>query len=242
MKKIIVISITIVIGAFLYLNRPHEKISKIEDSFDTLTMTDQKKAVEVTKRIEESHDHQAAETVNNPALKIENFLLSDDELVNTENLNSTIELLSDINLVEVEIDAMALQLKYLGFAPEILTSTNPDTGSMKILKSTKSIPGLKYFHAQIFENQNKDFIQHVSFEYRPGERSFKEVVTMLVKTYQLKSRPEILSESFVMWKLDDGHILWAKKQGREEVLNDPIYPHDERDIGTIKVAIEQEIH
>ncbi|EQC44262.1 hypothetical protein [Bacteriovorax sp. Seq25_V] len=250
MKRKILLSLAIALVAYVLLGRTndqrikadHEKVETHLKGIDGLDVGDQNKIAIIAKEMSDDHQHNKEQSVDNNELQLDDFIIEIEDNAQTQSLSSTVNLLAEVNLSQVDLTAMALSLKDLGLSPKITKSENSDTGAMKVLSSTSSIPGLRYFHAQVFNDNGKEFIQHVSFEYRPGEKSFKEVVTSLVKTYGLNKRPEVLSENFVLWKLDNDHILWAKKLGKEELLNDPIYPHDENDIGTTKVAIEQEIH
>lgn len=251
MKRKLLLSFAIALSLYFLLGKRalndqeiHESsmVQSSEQGLDSLSKEDKKKAMTIAEDMHDNHSHDKMYSVNNENLKIEDFIIELEDSDHTLALETTLRMIKQVNLNEFDLTGTALELKDLGLAPKITTNENPDTGTMKVLRSQNSIPGLRYFHAQIFNDNGKDFIQHVSFEYRPGEKSFKEVITSLIKTYQLTKAPEVLSANFVMWKIDDSHILWAKKLGKEELINDPIYPHDESDIGTIKVAIEQEIH
>ena len=45
-----------------------------------------------------------------------------------------------------------------------------------------------------------------------------------------------------LWNLPNGYILWVKKLDSSDLLDNPFNAYSSADIGTIRVAVEQEIH
>lgn len=127
--------------------------------------------------------------------------------------------------------------------PQIARNSNPHTGDMVIVRTRSPLSGTRYFHAQYFADENnKSFIQHISFEYKPSPTAFQEAIQSLKKAFPHLPDPKVQTPDFTQWSLDDGYVLWVKRMKSDELQDDPFNAYSPDDVGTVRVAMELEIH
>lgn len=130
-----------------------------------------------------------------------------------------------------------------GLKPEVNKDSNPYTGSMTTVRTQKSLPGTRYNHAQYFANEKgESYLQHYSIEYRPGPQAFERTQEMVESLYNVKNGKMSDDGNFISYKLSDDYILWVKRMGKDDLKGDPFNAYEENDVGTIRMAIEMEIH
>lgn len=133
-------------------------------------------------------------------------------------------------------------LKQKKLSPYIMKDENPYTGSMSIVRTKSTLPGTRYFHAQLFKDeQGNDFVQHVSFEFKPGPNAFNAAKAALMKQFKITSAPTIDKEGFTSWAVGP-YSVWVKAQTLEDFKNDAFNAHDSSDVGAVRAAAELEIH
>ncbi len=126
--------------------------------------------------------------------------------------------------------------------PLTTRNSNPYTGEMAIVRTQSPLPGTRYFHAQYFNGEDGEaFVQHMSFEYKPGPSAMADAVAAVQRAFSLGS-PEAEHEGYVQWALKNGYIIWVKKMAPEDLKDDPFNAYTAEDAGTIRVAIEAEVH
>lgn len=260
MKKIGLIALIIAASYFAANKRTKDIDAEIDDSASITTESDhnvinqqtksklandhskdQDRDQEVGSKNSQSQHHHEKKLVSNK--KIEEIIQSIDNTDSNDYTINTFDLLKKQNLSNFKMMKFIESLKDSGM--EVASYLNGDSGmndEMYLLKNTKAIPGLRYFHGQVFKQDGKERLQHLSFEYPKGENSFNQAVSVVYENFVDKETPSVLTDEYALWELKSGHIVWVKKQSKEEVLENPIYPHDENDAGTIKIAIEEEIH
>ncbi|MCB0379164.1 MAG: hypothetical protein KDD33_11795, partial [Bdellovibrionales bacterium] len=141
------------------------------------------------------------------------------------------------------MNQLILELKHLQLDPVIAKDSNPYTGDMHIIRTYKSLPGTRYFHAQYFsEKGGKPQLQHVSFEFRPGPGALKDVVSTLQKTLPEIGVPTEEDKEFYQWHFASDYVLWVKQLGKEDLIGDSFNAYSPDDLGTIRIALELEIH
>ncbi len=119
---------------------------------------------------------------------------------------------------------------------------NPYTGEMAIVRTEQPLPGTRYFHAQYFSAEDgSSFVQHMSFEFKPGPNAMDEAVLAVQKSFSV-STPSIRRNDYAQWPFKTGYILWVKKLAAEDLKDDPFNAYTTADVGTIRVAIELEVH
>lgn len=134
-------------------------------------------------------------------------------------------------------------LKKSGQEPFVVRDRNPDSGEMLIVRTKSPLDGTRYFHAQYFTDASGEaFIQHASFEFKPGEQAMQTAIRAVERNFSNLSRPVVQREGYVKWKLGDDYIVWVKKMDLNDLKEDPFNSYSLADEGTIRVAVEQEIH
>ena len=134
-------------------------------------------------------------------------------------------------------------LQKSGQQPLVARDANPDTGEMLIVRTKSPLPGTRYFHAQYFTgNDGERFVQHMSFEYKPGPDAMAEAVAAVKSHFPNLSAPMVETAEYVKWTLDRDYIVWVKKMTMDDLKNDPFNSYSHSDDGTIRIAVELEVH
>ena len=198
---------------------------------------------------EEKHEHdhvhvpapQVAAPVSTPApLARVPAAASTDELRSLETLGQTLAYAVDPahSLNRLLEDMVKSQQQ-----PLVVRDANPDTGEMMIVRTKSPLPGTRYFHGQYFTGEDgAPFVQHMSFEYKPGPDSMAAAVATVERSFPNLSRPVVQRPDYVKWQLDERYIIWVKKMEMDDLENDPFNSYSLDDKGTIRVAVELEIH
>ena len=129
--------------------------------------------------------------------------------------------------------------------PMVSNDSNPYTGTMMMIRTKKSLPGTRYYHAQYMgDNADNMLLQHLSYDYRPGEGSFERAMLAAESSYELSNKRMSKNGTFVSYDVgEEGtHTLWIKEMSKEDLANDLMNAYEESDEGTVKVAIELKIH
>lgn len=139
--------------------------------------------------------------------------------------------------------ALLKELAQHGMKPLAAQNFNPQSGKMVMIRTQEALPGTRYFHAQFFEGTDKNpYLQHMSFEIKPGP----EAMDMAIKTLRSQiadlGQPSAQADGYVLWKIPDGHIVWVKRLGAEDLKYDPFNAYSSEDIGTVRVTAEIDIH
>lgn len=253
MNKKILVSLIVVIGAGVYYfsGPATNKIdglnidkAKTESSLEKNNSINSKKPKAKSEKLVEdkkdvAHNHN---TIHDEKLKIQDLIVAIEKNEKTESLQSMLTQFSTIDLENVSLKELKNKFDKIDIETELTVDRNDSTGNMFFLKSKSNIPGTRYLHGQIVGEGPKKFIQHLSFEYKSDSKSFNEAITVAQSLIGSDQKPSVISPNYVQWKISETHILWVKNLTKEELLDDPIYPHTEDDLGTSKIAIEQEIH
>ncbi len=164
----------------------------------------------------------------------------------SEELNALVDMsrsLFQYTRPESQIEDLIRYLETSRQQPQIFRDSNEQTGDLLIVRTRSPLPGTRYFHAQYFSDKNdQHFLQHMSFEFRPGDKSLPSVIASLQSTFSGLPAPKIKKEGYVQWDAGHGYILWAKKMELADLQDDPFNSYTLDDAGTIRVAIELEIH
>jgi hypothetical protein len=194
-------------------------------------------------RASDTHDHGGGDTPDAEAYIVEKVSIPDNPA--GESLKTFSTLLRKHTLKDFKISELKEDLKAAGLKIISSIDKNPVTGSIKMIRTKNTIPGTRYFHAQIFENQEgEDFIQHISYEYKPGDKSFEEVIAATKLKYKL-GKANVRKDGFYSWNINDGYVVWIKRleaSDIEDLKHDPFNAYSIKDIGTIRVAIELDPH
>lgn len=141
-------------------------------------------------------------------------------------------------------DSLIRDLQESGQEPFIARDKNEYTGELSIVRTKSPFPGTRYFHAQYFTDEKGDrYLQHMSFEFRPGPKALESARQAVYNAFPGIGSPSKEIEGFMEWKLNTGFTVWIKKMELENL--DPQHPfnaYSKKDVGTIRVAIEEDPH
>lgn len=225
-------------------------IFSLSNDDSSLTYTEQlqqSKEFSSTASREKKHRHQhskSSSAKNQQEHKIKEPktpLDSDSEL----SLELMTRLLADFSKPERSSAELIETLAESGQAPQHAIQSNPYTGAMKVIRTENPPKGTRYFHAQYFgeaEGFKNDRLQHLSFEFRPGTEAFENVVAKLRSRFDGLREPSFINENFVSWEVGDNYVLWVKRMDQSDLKDHPFNAYSAADIGSIRVAIEEEIH
>lgn len=135
-------------------------------------------------------------------------------------------------------EVLIKQLKYWKLAPTHSIDKNQYTGEMNMIRTQNGLPGTRYFHAQYFDGM----LQHLSFEYQKNQKSFEQAIDTVKKQFNITTAPTTNNDNFISWPIENGRIVWIKRLDENDLKNNPFNAYSKDDIGTIKVAVELEIH
>lgn len=134
------------------------------------------------------------------------------------------------------------RLQTMRTQPMYFQDSNPSTGTLYILRTEAPLKGTRYFHAQYFSDENqKPFLQHMSFEIPPGKDSLRQAAAALKKSFPGLGDPEMQKEGFIMWKWKGGYNVWALRLTKDHLKDDPYNAYSANDEGTVRVAMELDV-
>lgn len=152
--------------------------------------------------------------------------------------------LNDAGKGDLPMNSFVEDLKKLNLRPVIMKDENEYTGGLNIVRTSEALPGTRYIHAQYFDGENAtSLLQHLSFEFRGGENAFEMVKKVIKEQLNITTPPIQESDSYISWRIGK-RIVWIKKLDLADISKaNPFNSYDlKTDVGTIRVAIELEIH
>lgn len=159
------------------------------------------------------------------------------------SLENTTRAIIEFARKDRKIDDLVEWLKKSGQNPSITRDSNPYTGDMTVVRTQNPPPGTRYFYAQFFSGQDTPaFIQHMSFEFKPGPKAFDQAKAAIQKVLGKKARPSEVRGLFVRYELNHGYIYWCKQMDHEDLEENPINKYSPADKGTIRCALELSPH
>lgn len=242
MKKIIGLAALLILVGLYFFSGEEKEVQDLG--------LESKKDTQVVKKRDHSHDHGKTEnkTVEKAVIKKPNqekaivppFKPANKNEESLEKLSTTFA-----EVFENKKDSKSLRdtLRDLNLRPTVNVDSNPYTGTMNIVRTKDSLPGTRYVHAQFVADENgKETLQHLSFEYRPGPQALQRATLAIKSNFKIKGEPVHSKGDFISYKLDEHYIIWLKRMGKEDLKDDPFNAYTKNDDGTIRVAIELEIH
>ena len=187
-----------------------------------------------------------------------------DKLVITENLANS-EKLSNYNSFNINekksliilasflneavnenlaMSSLVEDLKDLKLKPLIIKDSNEYTGTLNIVRTKETLPGTRYIHAQYYEGEDTpSFLQHLSFEFRGGDKAFEMVKQVIQEQLKITSVPTSESDKYISWNEGD-KIISIKELDLDSIPKDDTHNsyNLKTDVGTIRVTTELEIH
>ncbi len=159
------------------------------------------------------------------------------------HLRQMTQILSQFARPDSQAKDLIEQLQRSDEQPVVTRDANADTGEMVIVRTQKPLEGTRYFHAQYFsDEQGKGFVQHMSFEFQPGEHAMEDAASAVLSSFPELGTPQTSPNGFVRWNLNENYIVWIKRMTAEDLQDDPFNAYTSADVGTIRVAVELEIH
>lgn len=187
---------------------------------------------EVIKKAEENFSFKVAE----------NLPQEQKELKSLENMTRALYIFSSN---DQRPESLVKKLNEAGLKPKVAQDFNEDTGKMIVVETDEALPGTRYFHAQYFEDENKKpFLQHMSFEFRPGEKSLQEAVGFVQKAFPESIGPaRYCKDDFAMWSWGE-MTAWCHKLDQQDIEEGggPHRAYGPEDVGAIRCTIEQNPH
>jgi hypothetical protein len=251
MKKIVGIVLIILLSASYYIstnkteNIPH---SHDQDSnHESLNISSKvikspfvKDLNPVSKAKKDSHKDVVKKPKQEKAVAIPDF---DPKTEQEVSLVTMTELISDTVQNKKDTKALRASLIVLGLKPITSVDRNPYTGTMKIIRTEKNLPGTRYFHTQVFADEDgNETIQYSAVDVRGGPNVFNRTSLASAKAFNVNAKPDYQKPGFNKWKLADGRNLWIKKMEAKDLKDDPFNAYSAEDVGTIRVVVELEIH
>ena len=240
-KKIILLVVLLIVAGSYFFFRQTTK-SDLATESDSIKQTST-----VKKDITKSNKNKLIDKMTEEEISTKSESLSKFNDFTVEEKKSLLILssfLSDAADGNLPKDLFVESLRDLKLKPVIMKSENEYTGSLDIVRTKDTLPGTRYVHAQYFEGENTpSFLQHLSFEFRGGKGAFEMVKQAIILQHNITKTPEKDSEAFISWHLADKNI-WIKVLSLEDISQpNPYNSYDlKTDIGTIRVAVENEIH
>ncbi len=175
--------------------------------------------------------------------KVEPALKTTSQPLHLQSLRSMVQLLKKASSANANLKGLYQELQRTKQKPEISRSKNPYTGELVMIRTKSPLPGTRYLHGQYFaQASGAHFVQHLSFEFKPGPQAMSEVKTMLLQEFSELQKPVRESDNMIVYRLNDSYNVWLKKLSRKDLENSPFNAYGPEDIGTILVALELEVH
>ncbi len=166
--------------------------------------------------------------------------LSADELASLAKMTLT---LFNFTQADSRLGDLLQFLEGAGQKPLVVNNSNADTGEMAIVRTGSPLPGTRYFHAQYFSDAgDKGFVQHMSFELKSAPGAMNSAEVAVQNNFPNLPNPSRRTADYIQWDLPNGQILWIKKLAATDLKDNPFNAYTAGDVGTIRVAVELEIH
>lgn len=152
--------------------------------------------------------------------------------------------ISDASKNDLPMSVFLETLREIKLKPVVMKNENEYTGAMNVVRTNDTLPGTRYLHAQYFEGEDApSTLQHLSYEFKPGKYSFEMVKQIVIKQSNITTVPTLETKTFVSWDVGE-KVIWIKEMSLEDISQpNPFNSYDlKNDVGTIRVAIENEIH
>lgn len=206
------------LGAY-WLQNKEQSLKKYEDSTTTPQIYKQ------------SYTRQSVDKSSSPTTKPSLALNKKNISIMTEFLKESVQ--------QPDLKLTLQRLQMLQTFPTYTQDSNPETGSLAIVRTDKPLRGTRYFHAQYFSDSHQPpLLQHMSFEIPKGKSSFSFAAETVKSTFPKLSTPVLQRDGFLMWKWQSGYNVWIQRLNTEDLLADPFNAYTAEDEGTIRIAIE----
>lgn len=152
------------------------------------------------------------------------------------------KILKHFSLTQHRLEDIIARLDALKMRPVLHRDQNPYTGTMYVLRTDSPLPGTRYFHAQYFsDDKHLPFLQHMSFDIPPQKNGFQNTIQAIKTAFGKLPHPSVVKKDLIVWPWKKGYNIWIQRLDKEHISGDPFNAYDEKDIGSIKVAIEMDM-
>lgn len=160
-----------------------------------------------------------------------------------ESVNSIVKTISQAISKKSTSTQFMKAVQALHLQPKFIDEGSNAVGSMVTVRTNDALEGTRYLHAQFTgEKNNANYLEHISFQIRPGSDSFQKAVEILNQYLPKNKTIKESSSDYVLYNTDDGYVAWAKIATREDLKSNKYNASSKEDVGSIIVTIEQEIH
>lgn len=160
-----------------------------------------------------------------------------------ESVNSLVKTISQAIAQRSNSNNFMKAVQALNLKPKFIDEGTTAVGSMVTVRTHDALEGTRYLHAQFTGvKNNADYLEHVSFQIRPGSNSFQKAVEILNQFLPKTKKVKESSSDYVLYNTDDGYVAWAKIATREDLKSNKYNASSKEDVGSVIVTIEQEIH
>lgn len=163
-----------------------------------------------------------------------------------KSIATLLKVITEYPLKKKSAEQLISELKDLHLKPKIAQDFNPDTGKMLIIRTDEALEGTRYFHAQLFEDENKKtYFQHLAFEVTPAPDAMEKAKAYLQQNGFSGEPVQVRGDSYLLWK-KEGYIGYIKKMSAEDIRDEiasPFNAYDiKTDVGTVRCVIEIDVH
>lgn len=135
------------------------------------------------------------------------------------------------------------QLQKLRLQPNLYQDSNPNTGTLSVVRTEKPFPGTRYFHAQYFSSEKqKPFLQHMSFEIPPNKDSLRVAAQAIKDAFGPLPQAHTQNANMIAWTWKGKYTVWALKLDKDSLVSDAFNAYTANDEGTVRIAVELDIH
>lgn len=160
-----------------------------------------------------------------------------------ESVNHIVKTISQAIAKKSNSNQFMKAIQALHLRPKFIDEGSNALGSMVTVRTHDALEGTRYLHGQFTgEKNNADYLQHVSFQIRPGSNSFQKAVEILNQYLPKNKTVKESASDYVLYSTDDGYVAWAKIATREDLKANKYNASSKEDVGSVIVTIEQDIH
>ena len=135
------------------------------------------------------------------------------------------------------------RLQKLHMQPNLYQDSNPETGTLSVVRTEKPLPGTRYFHAQYFSSdKQKPFLQHMSFEIPPNKDSLRVAAQAIKDTFGPLPAAHTQTPNMIAWTWKGKYTVWALKLDKDSLVSDAFNAYTAQDEGTVRIAVELDVH
>lgn len=155
-----------------------------------------------------------------------------------------------IDLMKAQVEASSSQalvaeLQTLGLEPRPTFTNSDSAGRITVVSTQESVdPNTRYFWAQ-FRGSNdgaEEFMQIMTFEFRPGPTAMDEAQAMVKKIFALERAPDYSSAVAVSWDINEFYEVLINTINEAHLKNGVMdRQYTTEDLGVIQVTVQVKV-